>query len=501
MKKYYFILITALVFLGACEVKKPTMPSWSVKLNIPLINDFFYVSDLVDSVNIVLNEDNILTVTANGEATTNEFGNLPFNPNINLTGIPLIGSSYDFYIPFTDPTGTVEIAYAELAEGVFESRLRNVDPNVDQISLVFHDIYLPNSNQNLVISSDNFDNWVTTNLDGMHLGTPNTNEIITQLHISIQVNSTLPAGTQVATLDFRSDSMISLGEFRGGLHNYPVNLNDSDSSINIDYPHGLDQTLTLEEASLQLTLQNYIGFGAEFSGQLKATNAAGVSRIIDILDENGNNFQIQPALQDGPVVMNFNLYDNITELLQLMPTTIQVIGGCFEIESDNNIGSVKPTDTMHLDYLINAPLIFTLHEHEIVINEEHEFSIPEDNRERIQKNALSASLNMQIQNMLPIGASAKLFLSNTPNIDIHNPGTYSFLKQVEIHSFNQNPGFQDVELELTKDELDLFASEQVYMRWSFSFEETGSPVTIHASSGDYIHLKGMISAEILIEED
>jgi len=72
---------------------------------------------------------------------------------------------------------------------------------------------------------------------------------------------------------------------------------------------------------------------------------------------------------------------------------------------------------------------------------------------------------------------------------------------VEIHSFNQNPGFQDVELELTKDELDLFASEQVYMRWSFSFEETGSPVTIHASSGDYIHLKGMLHATVLIEEE
>ena len=156
---------------------------------------------------------------------------------------------------------------------------------------------------------------------------------------------------------------------------------------------------------------------------------------------------------------------------------------------------------MHLDYLINAPLIFTLHAHDIVINEEQEFTIPEENRERIQQNALSAALNMQIQNTLPIGASAKLFFSNTPNIDIYNPNTYNFMKQVTIHSFNQDPGFQNVKLELIKEELNVFTAEQVFMRLSFSFEETGSPVTIHASSGDYIHLKGMISAAILIEED
>lgn len=500
MKKFYLILITALILLSACEVKKPTLPSWVVNLKVPLINELFYVSDLVDSVNIVLGENDVLTVTANGEATTNEFGNLPFNPNVNVSGIPILGSGYAFDVPFFDQTGTLEIAYAEIAEGIFESRLQDIDPGVQQIAIVFSDIYYPDG-QNLTIYSDNSGNWNSTNLQGMHLGLANSTEIISQLHISLQVTPSMPAGMQVATLDFKADSMISLGKFKGRLHNYPVSLEDSDSFLNIDYPYGLNNAINLQEASLQLTLQNYIGFGATFSGQLKAINAEGESCIIDILDENGEEFQIDPATEDGPIVMTMLLSDNIQELLQIMPTSIQVIGGEFLIDSGDNVGSVKPTDNMHLDYLIRAPLTFTLHNYEIVINEEQEFLIPEDNRQAIRDNARGASLNLDIQNTLPIGATAKLFFSNTPNIDIHYSDTYSIMKEATIHSGDQVPGFQNVGLELNKAELNVFTAEQVYMRWSFSFEETGTPVSIYASSGDYIHIKGMLSANIMIEGD
>ena len=75
------------------------------------------------------------------------------------------------------------------------------------------------------------------------------------------------------------------------------------------------------------------------------------------------------------------------------------------------------------------------------------------------------------------------------------------MKEAAIYSANLQPDFQNVNLTLNKDELNVFTSEQVFMRFAFSFEETGTPVTIHASTMDYIHIKGMMSARVLIEKE
>lgn len=499
MKKIYLMLIIALILLTACEIKKPTMPTWFIDLNIPIINERYYVSDLVDSVNIVVDENEVLTVTTSGEATTNEFGTLPFTPDVNVEGLPIWSTGLDLTVPFEDQNGKVGVAYAEIAEGIFKSRFNNLQSGVE-ITLTFYDLYLPN-NQNLVLTSNNPGHFVTTNLEGLHLGVANSDQVINQLHLSFQITPSMPSGMQVATFDFQANETIQFGEFRGTLNNYPIGLEDSGSLVNIDYPYGLDQAINLEDAYLQITLQNYLGFGSTFSGQLKATNSSGQIWIIDILDEFGNNYQIEPATEEGPRIIEIQLGQNMAQLLQIMPTTIQVINGHFLISSGTNIGSLRPTDTMLLFYTVRAPLTFTLHAHEITIAEEQEFNIPEENRERIQKNAISASLNLEIQNKLPIGASAKLFFSTTPSIDTNNPSTYNFMKEAAINSANLQPDFQNVNLTLNKDELNVFTSEQVFMRFAFSFEETGTPVTIHASTMDYIHIKGMMSARVLIEKE
>ncbi len=59
MKYYALVIIAFLVLLTACEIKEPVMPKWDVDLHIPLINQQFYASDLVDNVNIVTDNNQI----------------------------------------------------------------------------------------------------------------------------------------------------------------------------------------------------------------------------------------------------------------------------------------------------------------------------------------------------------------------------------------------------------------------------------------------------------
>ncbi len=75
------------------------------------------------------------------------------------------------------------------------------------------------------------------------------------------------------------------------------------------------------------------------------------------------------------------------------------------------------------------------------------------------------------------------------------------MKEAAINSADQVPGFQNVDLTLNKEELNIFTAEQVYMRFAFSFNETETPVTIHTSTSDYIHIKGMVTARVFIEKE
>ena len=109
MKKIALMLIAALLLLSACEISKPHLPTWDVELTVPLINERYFVSDLADSVNLFVGENNVLTLIGTGETESQEFGDVSFNPEAILDPIPLLsGIVGNVTIPFIDPTNTVD---------------------------------------------------------------------------------------------------------------------------------------------------------------------------------------------------------------------------------------------------------------------------------------------------------------------------------------------------------------------------------------------------------
>ncbi|NLK49498.1 MAG: hypothetical protein GX294_02500, partial [Candidatus Cloacimonetes bacterium] len=56
MKRLVMMLILIAGLLVSCNISKPVLPEWDVTLNIPLISRSFFVSDLVDSVNIITDD-------------------------------------------------------------------------------------------------------------------------------------------------------------------------------------------------------------------------------------------------------------------------------------------------------------------------------------------------------------------------------------------------------------------------------------------------------------
>lgn len=501
MKKLYLLMMAVMILLGACQIKNPAMPKWDVELDLPLINDRFYVSDLVDSSNIAIDSTNVLVITANGNAESDEFGPLPFTPGVNVENIPVPGIGHDLFLPFVDDDGEVEPAYAKIHAGLIRTRFTNVHSSVQELKLVFNNIFT-STGANFSITYNGEAGWVTTNLAGLHLGENNTNQIISELPITLVVSPALPEGTTAAQFSIQANSMLQFAEFRGRLHDFSMAMESGLGGIDISYPYGIDQAVALQEASLKVYLKNYIGFNAMFSGRIKAQNEAGETRYIDILDDNGNNYFAPAASGAQPGEITLDFHNNVSYLLQIMPTHLEMVDGVLTINSGEVIGDVEMTDQLFCDYLINAPMTFIFHQHDIVIREEQVINIPEENRERIRKNAVWANLQLQVQNMLPIGARARLYISTIPTTvsDEGVIGFNGFMEQMNLQSSEVNPGWQNLNLSIDEEEMQILTAPTIYLRWVFSFEESNGPVTIYAGSADYIHVKGMMIAKLIVED-
>ncbi|MDD2228833.1 MAG: hypothetical protein PHY48_05425, partial [Candidatus Cloacimonetes bacterium] len=146
---------------------------------------------------------------------------------------------------------------------------------------------------------------------------------------------------------------------------------------------------------------------------------------------------------------------------------------------------------------------FTLHNNPIVIQNELDIPISSENANLINKNALGAKLELYITNLLPVGATATAYFSDTPEIDVDNPSTYDYTKEATIFASNtpEGQGEQTVPpITLSESEVKLFGNPNVYLRWKFAFHNSNVPVTIHGSTTDYIQIKGRLSAKIAVED-
>jgi hypothetical protein len=521
MRKAFFVLVlAAALFMAACNVRKPVMPEWDVELNVPLMAETFFVSDLVDSVNIVLGDGNILTLQGTGSAETPAFGDIDLNPDVESPAIPILsGIQSDATFPFvdSDPSdGTVQLSYGQLVSGVIGSRFQNVAPETQQVTVTFTELRTPAGAPFEIAWSGN-SGWTNNNLEGCTIGTINSGQILQNLHFSITATSSLPNGTQIGDLTLRANSNLAFGHFQGHLDGLTFPLEESASHINVDYPYDIDEAIQLQEASLAVTLTNRLKFHCQFNGQFYAVNNdTGEERYIDILDGNNQPYMANPATNEGPGTTHLNFTNGIEQLLQIMPDEIEIRNGFFVINSSASgiLGEVRNSDTILGDYTINAPFIFELFESTIRLQDPIQIEISQENRDRILNNALGAELTLNVLNTVPVGATATVYIGNTEAIDPADPDSYAYQRPVTLHSKQfveahigdpaypeiNSLGEQIITVTLSEAEVDVFAAPLVYLLWTFSFEDSDGVVTVTANTGDFIRIKSMIKAGLHISE-
>lgn len=499
MKYYGVFFLAVMLLLGACNVEKPVVPKWDIDLAVPLINERYYVADLVDSVDIYADENDVVFLRSEGDVSTPEFGYVSFTPssdakitNVTIVQVPNIPP---LSMPYEDPTGKVEFAYAKIHSGLFKTHFTSL-VNGASLTLTFNNLFDANLNP-VVLNVQNSLTDVEHDISGYQFGLQDNTSPMTELQFTLTAHSSAPEGTNIGVFSFDATSPMSIEELHGWLTDFTLELEDNLASIELEYPQDINESVTLQGASVSIDLENSVGFEAEFTGQFYATNEDGQQISVDILDDNGNNFIASPGTN------HFVVTNSISQLIQIMPTNIEIKNGMFTIRSGAEFGSVRYDDYIDLSYVVKAPFTFQLHANDIVVKDEVEINISDTNAEKIKNNARSASLDLKITNKVPVGATATAYFSNTPNIDVANPETYRFLKQVTILGSNAPGGDGEQNcppLSLDEVEIQLFSNPKVYLRWKFSFIESGEFVTIHASTADFIQIKSMLNAKVAVED-
>lgn len=500
MKHYITLIFGILILLSACQIEKPSLPIWDVDLQIPLINEKYFVSDLADSLNISIAEDDLLYLTANGELDTPPLGQITIDPNISISNIPVLsGLQVSDAVDFLDTGGIAELSYGEVASGSMRVMISDVHPDADDwtITLTLDDITTAGGSP-LQLSYSQATPWQTVDLSGHHFGVLDSGEIMENIRVNFSASSELPDGAILADLSIDISNPISFSVFQGVLNNYEIPAQGSASSIDIEYPNNVDQALTLHDALIRIQVFNQSGFSCEFVGWFK-----GISEdnevIIPIVDHNGNNYQIAPATQTDATTLEFS--NQLTELMQMMPETIEIIDSKFIISTASGIGTIRETDTINALYTAYIPFRFTLHDYPISIKSPTKISISAENRDRIRENVREAGLELDFLNTIPIGATAFAYFADHIEIDPEDPESYSYVKQMSIGSSQLYQDWQDLEpLSLNRAELDLFSSEEVYLKWVFHFDESDGPIEIHAGIDDYLWIKGQIQATLRVED-
>lgn len=508
MKRYLLALTALLLLLAACNISKPRIPSWDVDLTIPLLNERFFVSDLVDSVNIVVGSSDVLTITTTGEASTPDFGRVGFNPNFSLENQPLVsGLDVAFSIPLEDPEGSVFVSYGHLVQGGLDFRVQTNEPM--DVTITFPDIKSA-TGEILTLNPNGNSNWIHQDLAGYTFGVENSGEILSSLRMLISTESSQPEGITLGKFGIRMQNNLSFDHLQGHLYNFRREVEGTYTSIDIEYPEDFEGAVELQEARVFLTLTNHIGFGATFHGKIYAINEkTGQERWIDVLDDDGLPFQVAPGSLAGPTITELAFSEGVSTVLQIMPNRVELVDGymIFNTDFHGEIGFVHETGRVFCKYQVDVPAHFIINEHEFTMPTPAVIELSHDVQNQIMNRAQAVAFTLGVINQIPVGASINIYFSTQEDIVPADQSTYAFRKGATLHSSEYSgpdvneEGEQFVHLALGESELRLFSNPRVYTLAAISLEPSLGPVIIHASPSDYIQIRGMLTAKLKISDD
>ena len=490
------VAIILLVIIG-CEIKSPSGTKMEIPLRIPLLNEEFFVIDLVDNVNIFVHEDpNDATNTylyfysigdIEGASINEEDLKLPPN-NLGSGFFPLLIEEVEHVLPIIqEEENVVEVVSATISRGNFDFYFINLHPNITQIDVAIVGM-LDLERQSLTImiprTQINGGSFRYSLVHHYFSGVPEgMDPTIDDIFKNITFKVTL-TGTNLDSLNpplgemkVCYDNSIYFNHVVGLLKNYRVNTDDNSTQIEVEYPYNIENVMQVNNPRLNILIENNIGFIFDFYSTITATNnRSHLSKSVHSVS------RVYPAVSmNKPSTTDIVYIEDVEDLVNIAPDIIEITNSYFIIHNpDNIIGFASVGVGFEGDYNIRAPFDFTFTSTEVIRPKQiSSVKISEKNRDYIEEYAKNVKMTAVLLNHFPVGVSIDLFLCSIEDSNQlfvkENTSTSSFNRVVFLDNLissreTNKPGETTLNIELDEWLLPLFHKyETIFFGMEISF--------------------------------
>ena len=529
MKKWVLFSAGLFIFLIiSCTPETPASPNWDTNLKIPLINDTFSVSDLADSTTFEIEDDQIAFVH-DGDL---EAANTPANMNINSKTSNYISIDTNTEISgqlpineeniYDEENGlyeTFQVSYGEVALWYLMIETQINDP-LDSLKIVFEEIYDENGNNFEVVYEESFNGFDTFNLTNYIIGSIDNEQILENLNFNVFAYSN-ENQTDIGHIRVFFKDHIYFSYFEGNLKNKTFPLMNYAQEIDIEYPDNLQETLLPQNVQMKLEITNRIGFDIRLFADMTAYNTETGDSVQINFDEDYSEQIIaeSAASVDNPTTSTVVLTESIDQLIEIFPNSMELKNARFiaaraEQNDPPQSGFADSYSVNEGTYTITAPFSFILYDNTIIPKKIFGSEITEQNQDYIDKYLISAELNLELLNRLPVGAAIDIYMSteNDSTIIFHPedhpyiPSLYFTDAQdtIRVNSadnsdINNPPVSQMINLKLTETDMEFFQNDSIYTALKYHIDSTNDQ-TIYVKPSDFVTVKGELKIKAHLEQ-
>ncbi len=505
MKRFFIFLLVITSIIISCQMpEKFSGVHYGLPLALPLMNNDYFIKDLVDSTNFIENNDSIFFTYS----TNLKSYHIDTQMNINEKSteeIPIISNIDTVATMSLSETGIwdddIKITY-----GIVDSWTLQIDPEafhvnddipLQKLTLTFDDVYLPNGVDNLSLDITDFSHINQYNLDGYIIGNPTNTTYIDTLVFHVSTETDLPESVVVPVGQFRMffTGHIYFDELNGTLFNKVLDGDDQETNIDIDYPENIANAIDLTDAKLKIGIWNTMGFDVTLFGKLTAYNdTTGDSISIVFNDDDHITFAAATTKYDS-VYTEVTIEDSVAALINIMPNRMKMTNIKFYVgRYSYDIGYAYKGAGAHGSSTALVPFNFMFYNEPIKPDTLIEIDISGDNQDLIDKQISSAALKLNLKNHIPVGGTVNIYFSPNPDSVFTNP-TLSFLEKDVNPEINNQDGQSEVNFDLSKNDLNSFLHSKIYCGLIFNFHNSNGEVIIRPQN--YLNVKGRI--EILFD--
>ena len=493
-KRYLFVILLPVVVMLQTHCTLPDKfqgVSWNALFNIPLINRFYNIFDLEEDDHFVVVGDEIYLIYFDELESDAAASEIKMDPKTTeLTPISAFdsGTIVPLYI---DETGMdledIDLISGVLAEGIIRIELVHPRPELEELEIMFYDFSDPDGEPLQVTITDFNTPIYSYDVAGYTVGQIDNEEVLDYLEFFVQTTSQ-GFFYDLVYLRIFFDEPIYFDFFRGFLENKKIRLNDRILDNDIDFPYNISNALQFEEGSLDLTFTNELGFDAQFVGTLLGINEKDDKSFFLEINESDEVIFRRATAPGMPVTTTVTLIKpEVTAFINIFPEILRIENSKLLLGNiDQTSGFAFASDRNRGSFTLQAPSVFTVSNETVVPDSVYSIEITPRNREYLEKYPEMISLDVTLENTIPVGLSIDIYFSEAADtLFIFNPETYNDVHTIKFAGNYVSAALEEgipmkneVHFLLEHPEIALFLNETVYFAVKITFDESDDYVTV-----------------------